>query len=44
MEKFTYDFSKDFKKVFENLTSGHYEEDVQSCLLEQARPTPVNNT
>lgn len=29
MEKFTYDFSKDFKKVFENLTSGHYEEDVQ---------------
>jgi len=25
MEKITYDFSKDFKKVFENLTSGHDE-------------------
>ena len=25
MEKFTYDFSKDFKRVFENLTSGHDE-------------------
>ena len=28
MEKCTYDFSKDFNKVFENLTSGH-EEGVQ---------------
>ena len=29
MEKFTYDFSKDFKRVFEDLTSGHEEEGVQ---------------
>ena len=29
MEKFTYDFSKDFKRVFENLNSGHDEEGVQ---------------
>ena len=28
MERFNYDFSKDFKRVFENLTSGH-EEGVQ---------------
>ena len=28
MKKSTHDFSKDFKKVFENLTSGH-DEDVQ---------------
>jgi hypothetical protein len=29
MEKFTYDFSKDFKRVFENLTSGRRDEGVQ---------------